>query len=91
MDAEREKVKRMGLRLRSLIQEKGQGETIAGDSQIVPMIIGEDADAVAHAQRFQEKGFLVFAIRPPTVPQGTSRLRFSLSAALDETLLEQML
>jgi 8-amino-7-oxononanoate synthase len=91
MDAEREKVKRMGLRLRALIQEKGQGTTIAGDSQIVPMIIGEDADAVAHAKRFQEKGFLVFAIRPPTVPQGTSRLRFSLTAALDETILEQML
>jgi 8-amino-7-oxononanoate synthase len=91
MDAEREKIKRMGLRLRTLVQEKGQGTTIAGESQIVPLIVGEDTAAVELAESFQEKGFLVFAIRPPTVPQGTSRLRFSLTAALDETILEQML
>jgi 8-amino-7-oxononanoate synthase len=91
MDAEREKLKRMGIRLRTLIQAKGQGTTIDGDSQIVPLIIGEDADAVAQAKEFQEKGFLVFAIRPPTVPQGTSRLRFSLSAACDESILDQMI
>jgi 8-amino-7-oxononanoate synthase len=91
MDAEREKVKRMGRRLRALVQEKGQGTTIAGESQIVPLIVGEDAAAVELATAFQEKGFLVFAIRPPTVPQGTSRLRFSVTAALDEALLEQML
>jgi 8-amino-7-oxononanoate synthase len=91
MDAEREKLKRMGTRLRNLIQSKGQGTTIAGDSQIVPMIIGEDADALARAKAFQERGFLVFAIRPPTVPQGTSRLRFSLSAALEESLLDQLI
>lgn len=91
MDAEREKVKRMGRRLRALVQEKGQGTTIAGESQIVPLIVGDDAAAVELAEAFHEKGFLVFAIRPPTVPQGTSRLRFSLTAALDETLLEQIL
>jgi 8-amino-7-oxononanoate synthase len=91
MDAEREKIKRMGLRLRTLVQEKGQGTTIAGESQIVPLIVGEDTAAVELAESFQDKGFLVFAIRPPTVPQGTSRLRFSLTAALDETILEQML
>jgi 8-amino-7-oxononanoate synthase len=55
------------------------------------LIVGEDTAAVELAESFQEKGFLVFAIRPPTVPQGTSRLRFSLTAALDETILEQML
>ena len=90
MDAEREKLKRMGIRLRTLIQAKGQGTTIDGDSQIVPLIIGEDADAVAQAKEFQEKGFLVFAIRPPTVPQGTSRLRFSLSPACDESIVDQL-
>lgn len=91
MDAERERLKRMGVRLRTLIQTKGQGSTIAGDSQIVPLIIGEDAAAVAQAKTFQERGFLVFAIRPPTVPQGTSRLRFSLNAALEASLLEQLI
>ena len=80
----------MGIRLRALIQAKGQGVTIEGDSQIVPLIIGEDADAVAKASDYQEKGFLVFAIRPPTVPLGTSRLRFSLNAALDESILDNL-
>jgi 8-amino-7-oxononanoate synthase len=90
MDAEREKLKRMGICLRALIQAKSQGRTIEGDSQIVPLIIGEDIDAVARAKAFQERGFLVFAIRPPTVPNGTSRLRFSLNAALDESILDQL-
>lgn len=88
MDAEREKLNRMGIRLRTLIQSKGQGTTMAGDSQIVPLIIGEDSAAVAQAKQYQEKGILVFAIRPPTVPLGTARLRFSLSAALDESILD---
>jgi 8-amino-7-oxononanoate synthase len=91
MDAEREKLRRMGIRLRNLIQAKGQGRTLEGDSQIVPLIIGEDADAVVQAKTFQDRGFLVFAIRPPTVPQRTSRLRFSLNAALDESLLDQLI
>jgi len=90
MDAEREKLTRMGIRLRTFIKAKGQGTTIEGDSQIVPLIIGEDSDAVAQAKGFQEKGFLVFAIRPPTVPQGTSRLRFSLNAALNESIVDQL-
>lgn len=90
MDMERGKLKRMGVRLRTLIQERGQGRTIEGDSQIVPLIMGEDTEAVALATAFQDRGYLVFAIRPPTVPQGTSRLRFSLNAALDESLLDQL-
>ena len=91
MDAEREKLTRMGIRLRTLIQAKRLGTTIEGDSQIVPLIIGEDADAVEKASEFQKKGFLVFAIRPPTVPLGTSRLRFSLNAALEESILDQLI
>ena len=40
------------------------------------------------AEKFQDNGFLVFPIRPPTVPAHTSRLRFSLTAALDESDIE---
>ena len=51
---------------------------------IHPILLG-DADAAVHAsRRLLERGFLVPAIRPPTVPQGTSRLRVSLSAAHGE-------
>ena len=49
-----------------------------------PMIIGSSADAVLRAEDMQRHGFYVLPIRPPTVPEGTSRLRFSLTAALKE-------
>ena len=54
-----------------------------GSSQIVPLIIGDNEKTVKIAGLLQEKGLLVFPIRPPTVPQGSSRLRFSLTADID--------
>lgn len=53
----------------------------ASASQIVPVLIGAEADALTLAAELERRGFLVPAIRPPTVPQGSSRLRVSLSAA----------
>jgi 8-amino-7-oxononanoate synthase len=50
-------------------------------SPIVPLILGSEEAALAASNRLLEAGFLVPAIRPPTVPEGTSRLRLSLSAA----------
>jgi 8-amino-7-oxononanoate synthase len=50
-------------------------------SPIVPIVLGEEADAVAASAALLERGLLVPAIRPPTVPPGTSRLRVALSAA----------
>lgn len=51
---------------------------------IQPLVIGGNAEAVAVSERLAERGLLVPAIRPPTVPQGTARLRISLSAAHSE-------
>ena len=48
---------------------------------IQPLLLGDAAGAVTASERLLERGFLVPAIRPPTVPEGTSRLRISLSAA----------
>ncbi|MEO1136555.1 MAG: aminotransferase class I/II-fold pyridoxal phosphate-dependent enzyme [Pseudomonadota bacterium] len=49
-------------------------------SAIVPLILGEADAALAFSARLQAEGFLVTAIRPPTVPEGTARLRFAFSA-----------
>ena len=53
-------------------------------SQIVPVILGESERALAVAERLQQKGFDVRAIRPPTVAEGTSRLRVSINAGHSE-------
>lgn len=52
------------------------------DSPIVPLIIGDSRAAVEVARRLGESGFDARAIRPPTVPEGTARLRLSLNAGL---------
>jgi 8-amino-7-oxononanoate synthase len=50
-------------------------------SSIVPVVIGEAESALAASQLLEAEGYLAVAIRPPTVPDGTARLRFSFSAA----------
>jgi 8-amino-7-oxononanoate synthase len=50
------------------------------ESAIVPLVLGEPTRALAAAQALEDAGFLVVAMRPPTVPEGTSRLRITFSA-----------
>jgi 8-amino-7-oxononanoate synthase len=57
-------------------------------SPIIPVVLGEDAKALTAAARLREQGFDVRAIRPPTVPEGTARLRLTLNALLrDEDVI----
>ena len=60
-----------------------------GISQIVPVIVGDNARAVAVARAVQAESFDVRAIRPPSVPPGTARLRVSVNAALSEATLDR--
>jgi 8-amino-7-oxononanoate synthase len=53
---------------------------IDSQSQIVALVVGEESLAIDLSKYLKENGYLVSAIRPPTVPKGTSRLRFSFSA-----------
>jgi 8-amino-7-oxononanoate synthase len=56
-------------------------------SHIVPVIIGSDQAAVALASALQRKGYDIRAIRPPTVPEGTARLRIALTLNVDESIV----
>ena len=62
---------------------------LAGDSPIIPIIIGENERAVAVARELQAAGFDVRAIRPPTVPVGTARLRVTVNQSLSEAVLDR--
>jgi 8-amino-7-oxononanoate synthase len=65
--------------LRARLREQGY-PTAGSCAQIVPLIIGEAEAAVRLSRRLQEHGLLVPAVRPPSVPEGTARLRISLTA-----------
>ncbi len=54
------------------------------NSQIIPLVIGEDEVTLGIAKAMQEAGFDVRAIRPPTVPEGTARLRISITLNVSE-------
>ena len=60
-------------------------------SPIQPLVVGEAARALALSRALEERGFLIAAIRPPTVPDGTSRLRITLSAAHEPSDVDQLL
>lgn len=59
---------------------RDQGIDCPGTDYVVPVLLGSDARAVAAATRLQDAGFDVRAIRPPTVAEGTARLRVSIHA-----------
>jgi 8-amino-7-oxononanoate synthase len=59
-------------------------------SAIVPVIIGETEAALAASDLLRDEGFLVVAIRPPTVPAGTARLRFAFTAQHPDAEIERL-
>lgn len=59
-------------------------------SQIVPLVLGDDALTMKVAGALQDRGFDVRGIRPPTVPSGTSRLRISLTLNVDAAIVANL-
>ena len=79
MGAERAALLARAERLRRKLRAAGL-DCGASASQIIPVVIGGERETLELAAQLEERGLLVAAIRPPTVPAGTSRLRISLSA-----------
>ena len=83
--------------LQALIQQFRSGANLLGlqlsnsVSSIQPILIGDNLQALKISESLAEKGFLISAIRPPTVPEGTARLRVTLSAAHTEQQVAQLL
>ena len=67
-----------------------QGYECPSVSHIVPMIVGSSKDTILRAEYLQRHGFYALPVRPPTVPEGTSRIRFSLTAEIKEEEMEQL-
>jgi len=69
---------------------EGAGLEVKGDSQIVPVIVGESDRAAELSRELEGSGYWVLAIRPPTVPAGQARLRFSLCYDHGREVLEKL-
>ena len=85
-ETERRLVADLGIFLRNALQANGF-DTAGSDSHLVPIVLGSNEAALAFASHLQARGFGIRAIRPPTVPAGTARLRISLTAKLTEHIL----
>jgi 8-amino-7-oxononanoate synthase len=83
-------------RLRELVQRLRDGlsdlpwQLMPSDTAIQPLLIGDNHRAMQLSEGLRERGIWVAAIRPPTVPQGTARLRITLSAAHSTADVEQL-
>ena len=64
---------------------------LPSDTPIQPLLVGDDRAAVAMAQALEARGFWVVAIRPPTVPEGTARLRITITTAHDRLQIDALL
>jgi 8-amino-7-oxononanoate synthase len=90
LEQTRLKLHRRAERLRTSFAALGI-DTLGSSSQIVPALVGPEERALALSAGLEQRGLLAVAIRPPTVPRGTSRIRFGLSAAHTDADLSQLI
>jgi 8-amino-7-oxononanoate synthase len=88
-DAERARLAASAKVLRDELRAR-DFDLLRSESQIVPVVLGENEKAVAVAEQLRAAGFGVRAIRPPTVAPGTARLRISVTARHPEIVLREL-
>jgi 8-amino-7-oxononanoate synthase len=89
MDAERERLLAAAARVRAAAEARDFA-TFGSTTQITPVGLGEETRALDAMKTLEDAGLLAVAIRPPTVPEGASRLRISLSAAHDDQAIDRL-
>src|SRR5579859_4050419 len=90
MDTERRNLLSTARNVRDALRDDGW-DVSNTDSQIVPVIVGSNENAIEAAEFLQNKGFAVRAIRPPTVAEGKARLRLSLTSFIKRSELDRLL
>jgi len=80
-----------GAKLRDRLRSSVDRIRLNHPSPIIPIVLGDEAAALRASQQLLERGLLVPAIRPPTVPVGSSRLRVALSAAHTDEQINALL
>ncbi|EOI4146428.1 aminotransferase class I/II-fold pyridoxal phosphate-dependent enzyme, partial [Campylobacter jejuni] len=86
---EREKLELLSTFFKSKLQEKNH--TVLGDAYIICLLLGENKKALEISQKLQKAGFFAPAIKEPTVPKNTARIRFSLHTGLNTEELERII
>lgn len=89
MEPERESMSLLSVLFRKRLIDNGFSVSL-GDSPIVSVSLGEADAAIRASRALEQAGLRVGAVRPPTVPEGTSRIRISLKANLSETELTRI-
>jgi len=86
----RERLRDHVARFRRGAEELGLS-TLPSESPIQPVVVGDPGRTVELSRALEERGMMITAIRPPTVPEGTSRLRITFTAAHEESDIDRLL
>ena len=86
-DKQREKIRKLSKYFRNSLEQN----SLSYESPIIPVLIEDPKKTIILRDRLLEKGILVGAVRPPTVPGKTSRLRISLHSGVEKTLVDELL
>ncbi|WP_408871443.1 aminotransferase class I/II-fold pyridoxal phosphate-dependent enzyme [Gluconacetobacter sacchari] len=90
MEDERRHLATLAAHLRAELGDRGWSTGLSS-TQIVPVMVGDSGQTLALAETLARFGILGGAIRPPTVPSGTARIRLALSAAHDTAMVDRLL